>query len=193
MSNFVQTQVDGVQITGEIVYRSRQDLVVMITSPYKNIENGVHVFCLAAPLFNFLYEDGDKRKEYLLAEIFVFARFLDANYQDLKIYLDGLMAEEEYQEIPRLKEEKKQLRKLLRSKQKTSENIQVKMMNLNKKIFNLELNFKRKFEDYISNKTDFSLKSSLIEQAIQILKGELDYTLSEASPQGVQQLDDKIT
>lgn len=179
MSNMIQVQVGDVMVLGEIAHRSAASLEIKIVSPYKNIGNGAYIFVMARNFMSFEGEYGDRRAEELLKEIFVFARFVEEDFQELKAYLDKLMESDLFTEICKLREGKKCWRKKLKSKGVDLRSIQLSHMKVAKKLFELEFEFKNKFQKFLderaSQKDGVLIKCDFVEDAIKILQGELDY------------------
>ena len=107
MSDVIQIKVGDVQVLGEIVHRSAVDLVVRIISPYKNIENGAHTLHMTVHVVNFLSDYGDARAKELLAEIFIFAQFMESNRQKLRDYFEEMQRSDVFLKIFQLEEERR--------------------------------------------------------------------------------------
>lgn len=178
MSDVVQVKVGDVQVLGEIVRRSPADLVVRITNPYKNIENGAHILYMAVHVVNFLSDYGNVRAKELLAEIFVFAKFMEENFQKVCDYFEEMKESDVSLKICQLKEERKRLRKLIRSGAMLHENNQLLMMRINRELKDLEYSFDLMLRKYLSREMKVSVSGSFVDYALKMLRGELDYIVS---------------
>lgn len=175
MSDVIQIKVGDVQVLGEIVHRSPADLAVRIISPYKNIENGTHILHMTVHIVNFISDYGDVRAKELLAEIFIFAQFMESNRQKLRDYFEEMQRSDIFLKIFQLEEERGRLRKLMKDGVELHKNNQLSMMKINREIKELRQSVNLMLRKYLLQEMKTSVPDSFVDYALKILRGELDY------------------
>lgn len=78
--NFLELDIDGIDVCGIITYRSASDIDIEITKPYQGISNGRHIPYFARQTNSFLTEYGDKRAPDLLVETYDICSYIDDNF-----------------------------------------------------------------------------------------------------------------
>lgn len=178
MSDVIQIKVGDVQVLGEIVHRSPVDLVVRIISPYKNIENGAHILHMVVHVINFISDYGDVRAKELLAEIFIFVRFMDENIRQVRDHFEEMQRSDVFLKKCQLEEERRRLRKLMRSGVGLPKDNQLSIMKINRDIRDLEQYFNLMLYNYLLQGMKTSVSASFVDYALKILREELDYIVS---------------
>jgi hypothetical protein len=83
----VSIKVDGVEVIGEITYRSEADLAIRITKPYQMLTNGCHIPYFSRPIHSFLTGYGDKMAENLLKYLYELGLYMGKNSKFIKLQL----------------------------------------------------------------------------------------------------------
>lgn len=86
MCESVSIEVDGTQVEGAILHRSRADIVVRIVSPYQGVTTGLHIpyFGLANPANDFRGPHGDRTAVRLLDDLYRICAHVENNKEVLK-------------------------------------------------------------------------------------------------------------
>ena len=71
MNNSISIFISGIEVRGEITYRSRHDLRVRITNPYYGLETGLHIPLFAASANDFLSDYGEEKACLLLKKLYL--------------------------------------------------------------------------------------------------------------------------
>ena len=81
MEQEIEATISGKLVKGKITYRSQSGISVEITSPYKNMQTGMHIPYFAREYASFQGKYGDDIAIKMLNEIFVIARNLSKNIE----------------------------------------------------------------------------------------------------------------
>ena len=92
-------RVDGVNVVGEITYRSEADIVIRITKPHQGLTNGCHIPYFSRPIHSFLTDYGDKMAENLLKYLYELSWFLEKNRKFIKLQLSLHFHNENYSDL----------------------------------------------------------------------------------------------
>jgi hypothetical protein len=83
----VSIKADGVEVIGEITYRSEVDIAIRITKPYQGLSNGCHIPYFSRPIHSFLTDYGDKMAENLLKYLYELGWYMGENNKFIKLQL----------------------------------------------------------------------------------------------------------
>jgi hypothetical protein len=95
----VSIKVDGVEVIGEITYRSDADIAIRITMPYRGLTNGSHIPYFSRPIHSFLTGYGDKMAENLLKYLYELGLYMEENRKFIKLQLALHFADENYSDL----------------------------------------------------------------------------------------------
>jgi hypothetical protein len=92
----VSIKVDGVEVIGEITYRSEADIAIRITKPYQGLTNGCHIPYFSRPIHSFLTDYGDKMSENLLKYLYELGWYMGENRKFIEIQFSLHLHGDEY-------------------------------------------------------------------------------------------------
>jgi hypothetical protein len=91
MTRTIRTVVDGILVTGEVISRTRSDLVVSIKRPYANLTVTAHLPAMVRSNANFAGPYGGERAKELLLELYELGRSIETRLPMLqKAYAEHL-------------------------------------------------------------------------------------------------------
>ena len=89
-------RVDGVEVSGEITYRSEADIAVRITKPYRGLSNGCHIPYFSRPINSFLTDYGDSMAENLLKYLYELGWYMEQNRKFIQLQFKFHFHDENY-------------------------------------------------------------------------------------------------
>ena len=92
----VSIKVDGIEVVGEIFYRSEGDIGIRITNPYQGLTNGCHIPYFSRPFHSFQTEYGDKMAENLLKYLYELGKYMEENLKFIRLQLALHFHDQEY-------------------------------------------------------------------------------------------------
>lgn len=92
----VSIKVDGVEVIGEITYRSEADIAIRITKPYQGLTNGCHIPYFSRPIHSFLTDYGDKMAENLLKYLYELGKYMEENRKFIEMQFSLHLHGDEY-------------------------------------------------------------------------------------------------
>ena len=92
----VSIKVDGIEVVGEIFYRSEADIALRITKPYQALTNGCHIPYFSRPIHSFLDDYGDKMAENLLKYLYELGKYMEENCKFITLQLALHFHDEDY-------------------------------------------------------------------------------------------------
>jgi len=84
-SQAISINVNGNEVTGEIVFRSEGDIGVKIISPYHDLSSGLHIPYFSRPYNSFLTDYGDYTAQNLLKYLYELGLYLEENSKFIKM------------------------------------------------------------------------------------------------------------
>jgi len=169
MEKTVKINCKGLDVSGEIIFRTAADIVVMITEPYYGLKSGMHIPWWSRPISNFTSEHGYETAQWLLKNLYILGLAIETNAATLKKeYLDYVIAKNQL--LP-LKEKHKERKMYLRKEFKKSAFNQAYYQTERKKIsvgifeIDCEINklFEKHFMRFFENHTCVSTIENVVD------------------------------
>ncbi len=97
----ISIEIKGVEVAGEITYRTEGDIVVKILSPYHDLSSSLHIPYFSRPYHSFLTDYGDLTAQNLLKYLYELGLYLEENVKFVKMQLCLHFHDEDYSSMER--------------------------------------------------------------------------------------------
>ena len=83
----ISIEVYGIEVAGEVTYRSEGDIAVKIVSPYLDLSSSLHIPYFSRPYHSFLTDYGDRTAQNLLKYLYELGLYVEENLKFVKMQL----------------------------------------------------------------------------------------------------------
>ncbi len=97
----ITIEFNGVEVAGEITYRSEGDIAVKILSPYHDLSSSLHIPYFSRPYHSFLTDYGDRTAQNLLKYLYELGLYVEENVKFVKMQLCLHFHDDDYSSIER--------------------------------------------------------------------------------------------